>query len=366
MGLRLLIVDDNQMQIDTLFTFLNFEEYGISDIQTAANGVMCLEIASWFHPHIIITDIEMPKMDGLKIVQALHEAHSKAKVIIITCHKKFDYAKTAMDYGVSAFLLKPIDPEEIRSVIQKVTDEISNEKNVDKLFHQSLKQYGIYMDEDSLAAFGTGEDFDAPGIQNKITEILNEGAPAETQLTGYFVAKEKKYVCNFILNALQTVLAERGISLYNVVWENEELCALTPLASGNVETWLFQFVDAVARIIKSGEKRQSKYSKISRDIKNIIDEHYSTIDSVEQIAEELGISSSYAKRVFQKTDKKTVFDYLCERRIEAAKALLLDPYCKVYEIADRVGYRSKAYFTETFKKHVGCTPSEYRERELNT
>ena len=64
MGLRLLIVDDNQMQIDTLFTFLNFEEYGISDIQTAANGVMCLEIASWFHPHIIITDIEMPKMDG--------------------------------------------------------------------------------------------------------------------------------------------------------------------------------------------------------------------------------------------------------------------------------------------------------------
>ena len=365
MGFRLLIVDDNQMQIDTLFTFVDFEKYGISEIQTAPNGVMCLETVSWFNPHIIITDIEMPEMDGLKIIQALREARSRAKVIIITCHKKFDYAKMAMEYGVSGFLLKPIDPEEICSVIQKVTDEISKEKTLDKIFNQNLKQYGIYMDENGLASLDAGEDFDVLEIQSKIADILEENIPAEKQLAGYFVLEEKKYVCSLILNALHTVLAERGISLFAIVEENEELRAFASLVSGAVETWVFQFVDAVARVIKNGEKKQSKYNKISRDIKEFIDENYSTIDSVEQIAEELGISSSYAKRIFQKTDQKTVFDYLCERRMEAAKVLLLDPYCKVYEIAERVGYKSKAYFTETFKKHVGCTPSEYRESELN-
>jgi len=205
-GLRLLIVDDNQMQIDSLCTFVDFKKYGISEIQTAANGVICLETVEWFKPHIIITDIEMPEMDGLEIIKALREAKNSAKIIIITCHKKFDYAKTAMEYGVDAFLLKPIEPEEICSAIAKITGEIVKERNIDKIFNESLRKFGVQITENGTVFSESNEDFDVAQIKSKIADVLGGNISAESALAEFFVLGETKYICSFVLNVLESIL----------------------------------------------------------------------------------------------------------------------------------------------------------------
>lgn len=364
MGLKLLIVDDNQMQIDSLCTFVNFKQYGIDEIQTAANGMMCLELAEWFQPHIVITDIEMPEMDGLELIRELKKNGSKAKMIIITCHQKFDYAKTAMEYGVSRFLLKPLDPEEVSAAIAEITSEIVSENNMNMVFRESLKQYGLHFEEQESVQEGENA-FAAQEITKKMADVLEGKLSAQEALAGYFDFKDKKYICNVILNILKTLLEEKGISLYQLIEGREEFRAFSSSEQGTfLENHIPEFVAAVAAAANEEEQKKGKYNQISRDIKQYIDEHYSEIDSVEEIADHLGISSSYAKRVFKKTDGKTVFDYLLLTRINAAKKMLSDPYCKVYEVADRIGYKSKTYFTETFRRHVGCTPTEYREREF--
>lgn len=364
MGLKLLIVDDNQMQIDSLCAFVHFGQYGINEIQTAANGVMCLEIAEWFQPHIVITDIEMPEMDGLELIRKLKKNGSKAKMIIITCHQKFDYAKTAMEYGVSRFLLKPLDPGEVSAAIANITSEIVSENKMNLVFRESLQQYGLHFEEKESVYVGENM-FSVGEMKEKVAEVLQGKASAREALAEYIDFKDKKYICSVILNILKTLLEERGISLYQLIEGNDEFRAFASSErAASPENNIPEFVEAVASAANTEERKNGKYNQISRDIKRYIDENYSTIDSVEQIADHLEISSSYAKRVFQKTDGKTVFDYLLQTRIDVAKKLLKDPYCKVYEIADRVGYKSTAYFAETFRKHVGCTPSEYREREI--
>ena len=65
--------------------------------------------------------------------------------------------------------------------------------------------------------------------------------------------------------------------------------------------------------------------------------------------------------LFKREMGKTISEFVQETRIDRARELLKDPGIKVYEVADRVGIQTSAYFTYLFKKLVGCTPQEYRD-----
>jgi len=108
-----------------------------------------------------------------------------------------------------------------------------------------------------------------------------------------------------------------------------------------------------------------KYIKIADEIKKVINEEYSTIENIAQITDILGISSRHANKIFKSIENTTIFDYLIKVRIKKAKELLEDPYCKVYEVAEKVGYGSSAYFTAIFKRIVGVTPNNYRKKVKN-
>ena len=94
-----------------------------------------------------------------------------------------------------------------------------------------------------------------------------------------------------------------------------------------------------------------------------IAEHYSDQDiSITTIAQHLGVSEGHLSHVFKKETSYTIIGYLTQYRVHMAMKLLQDCRCKVYEVAEQVGYRDVAYFGSTFKKHVGMSPSEYQDR----
>lgn len=83
--------------------------------------------------------------------------------------------------------------------------------------------------------------------------------------------------------------------------------------------------------------------------------------SLNRLAEQVSLSPAYLSSMFSKNMNCTVSQYVTERRMEAAKELLADPGCRLYEVAEKVGYEDPKYFSKTFKKVVGVTPREYRE-----
>jgi two-component system response regulator YesN len=101
-------------------------------------------------------------------------------------------------------------------------------------------------------------------------------------------------------------------------------------------------------------------------IRDYISKHYSDYSlSIKDISDHVHLSSSYLCTVFKTETGKTLNQYITEFRIEKAKQLLNDPRNKITDISSRVGYSDGNYFGKSFKKEVGLSPSEYREKELS-
>ena len=87
--------------------------------------------------------------------------------------------------------------------------------------------------------------------------------------------------------------------------------------------------------------------------------------SVKSLAESVYLTPTYLSGLFKKRTGKTIGQYLTELRIEYSMKLLMDKQLKLYHIAEMVGYEDPNYFAKIFKRHVGMTPSEYREKQLS-
>lgn len=113
-------------------------------------------------------------------------------------------------------------------------------------------------------------------------------------------------------------------------------------------------------IRKSGDK-----SKYIMEAIAYIEKHYGDENiTVGVIAESIGISEGHLSHLFKKETEYTVMAYITRYRMQAAMKLLANCRYKVYEVAEMVGYRDITYFSSTFKKIVGVSPSEYQDRSV--
>lgn len=110
-----------------------------------------------------------------------------------------------------------------------------------------------------------------------------------------------------------------------------------------------------------GAARKGDKSKYVLEAMDYISKHYNEPDiSVGTVAQSLNISEGYLSHTFKKETDYTLLNYLTRYRIHKAMELLKDCRVKVYEVAEQVGYRDIAYFSATFKKYAGISPSEYQ------
>ena len=103
----------------------------------------------------------------------------------------------------------------------------------------------------------------------------------------------------------------------------------------------------------------------ARQIQPQLEHHYMQDVSLDQAAEAMGMSSFYFSRFFRTSYNQTFLEYLTAYRIDRAVELLQQTDIPVREIAVRVGYTDANYFTKVFKRHLGVTPTEYRNHNAN-
>jgi len=130
-------------------------------------------------------------------------------------------------------------------------------------------------------------------------------------------------------------------------------------STGQIAELLVEYVDRYMQIEKKNRLHQQHH--LIRTIADFIEERLQENWTVKQLAEQFGLNASYLSVLFKREMGKTISEFVQETRIRRAIQLLQDPSIKVYEVADRVGIQTTAYFTYLFKKMVGCTPQEYRD-----
>jgi len=126
--MRLLIVDDEINTVRGLTEFIPWQEYGIHEIRTALNGETALEIAKEFEPQIVLTDVSMPKMNGIELTQKLSGILPNTKVIFVSGYWEKEYLKNAFKNGVLDYILKPVDIDELGAAVSKAVDAIRKEQ----------------------------------------------------------------------------------------------------------------------------------------------------------------------------------------------------------------------------------------------
>lgn len=126
------IVDDDAMFRGKLSRMLDWNVLGFEVSCLAHNGKEALEQLEIEKVDLIITDIEMPLMDGLSLIREIRWAEGSKKsakeIIVLTAYDDFDYAKRALHCGVSEYLLKPVDPDELTQAVRETKRRL-DEKN---------------------------------------------------------------------------------------------------------------------------------------------------------------------------------------------------------------------------------------------
>ena len=110
------ILDDEKHVVNLIKALLPWDEIGIEYKGEAYNGEDGLSLVLSVHPDIVITDIMMPGMSGLDLIEETHRRFPEIEFIIISGYREFDYAQTAIRSGVENYLLKPIDRDELNYI----------------------------------------------------------------------------------------------------------------------------------------------------------------------------------------------------------------------------------------------------------
>lgn len=134
---KIMLVDDEEEVRLSIIKKIDWHSVGFHVVGDAENGEDALEKIELLEPDVIITDIRMPYMDGLKLTEKIHQKFPFIKVIIFSGFDDFEYAKEAIRQGVIEYILKPVNSEEMTAILKRVKEsldkEIESKRNIDLL-----------------------------------------------------------------------------------------------------------------------------------------------------------------------------------------------------------------------------------------
>lgn len=527
---KLFIVDDEVDLIEGIKTLIPWSDYDIEICGDANNGLAAFELIKKLKPDILISDIRMPKMDGLELLRNLKLKNINLKSIILSGYSDFDYAKKAMNLNSIEYILKPCRPEEILEVVLKAKKLLEDERknasiledykiSYNKSFSQNrnkfLKQLAIGKNinliEIDLKVYSCdiktsiGKSFLAITFsidnKNKILEYENIIAIncdlvnytsnlLTSEVVGYFENdndttfilyidktdyNSKRFLQNItkikddiktlfhstltvgigsivkdikdinssyrdasealeakfflgndrvinssnihayedmtgvyptneeidILNCLETgneILMHNGLeNFYNKLCHDKlpskgflqkisisfcsrlyKFCVdkninTSQIFDSNLKTFdkieecetmkdLFEYVSLILNNILEKMCEADKKNIFTKMAVGYIMKNYYKDISLEVVSKELFITPGYLSLIFKQDMGINFISFIAGYRIEKAKELLKNSSLKNYEVSNSIGFKDEKYFSQIFKKYVGLTPSQYRQK----
>lgn len=143
---KVLIIDDEPIVREGLQNIITWSDYGYYICGVGVDGKDGLNKIRLENPDLVMIDIRMPGFSGIEIIQKIKDEGYKCKFIILSGYSSFSYAKESMKFGVTSYLLKPIDEEELISSIQKVSEELNQEESI----HNQLSLFKRINEEQSF------------------------------------------------------------------------------------------------------------------------------------------------------------------------------------------------------------------------
>lgn len=349
---KLVIADDERMIRRGLVNSINWEELGFKVVADFADGQDVIEYLQNNDADVAFVDVQMCLVSGIEVARWISEQKLPTKVVMISGYKEFNYIKEALKWGVCDYILKPLNISEIRQVFQQVKNELDKDKHgIEKLFS--------YREDEACAQVLQIETM-------MVEELLGGNRAGFTKMhhewKGAMERVQSEYVPLLVMHLIDAVneqLKKMGVCIEAeldkiAVFQQKGRISNEELLSG---------VSQKLRIVfqKLEEKKSSNKDNVIVKAKAYIEAHLAENFGVEELASYVYLNRSYFSREFKNATGETVADYIMNRRMERAIALLKEGTYSTEKIARAVGYSDVKYFQRVFKKCTGYTVREYRK-----
>lgn len=122
--IRVVIIDDEPIIVEGLTKIIPWERWDCQVVAVAYNGYEGIDMIRQYEPHIILADINMPRMDGLTMLASIKSQYKDVEITILTGYRNFEYAQQALNLGVTRLLLKPSKMEELEEAMSVMAKRI--------------------------------------------------------------------------------------------------------------------------------------------------------------------------------------------------------------------------------------------------
>lgn len=308
------------------------EEFEV--VGACSNGEEAWSMIQEVWPMLLITDIMMPELDGLSLCKKINEHHISLVSIIVSGYDNFQYAQRAMTYGVSEYLLKPVQFEQLRETLNRSKEKL-----------ESLKALNGY-----IVKFQTLLD-NRQGLPVKL--VLQK----QVELVRSVLKMNDKNVRTSLLHIFQhklkSLLHECDVGFQDVpAMDAGDEDGVVHYFRAMLEKWYLTQTKLVKSSMPAVIEQSCRYIK----------EKFREDITLTEMAEWTHFSVSHFSALFKKHTGSSLVNYINGLKIEEAKKLLLSTSYSVSEITEIVGFSTTPYFSRVFKTTVGMPPLEYRKR----
>lgn len=401
---RAVVAEDELPILENLAGKISALEQPVQVVGTATDGEQALAMIEELRPHILFTDIKMPIMDGMTLIEKSLALLPDLKVVIISGYSEFEYAKRALKYGVSDYLLKPVSIQELALTMQKVVESLReyssrSERSIivshlegDHFSKELPSDIAEHVFDMYLICLGglydkyqTAQELEKIGLlweRLALPEALTRSAKSDDR---WWLVGERQPNCRILIVTHQPQQPDKAI-FYRLLENLAEAGPLTicgvcePISFNKIWQTAQQLREFMGRtavpslsqlVVRSGAQLEQcavpyqsggAIKALAEGIKRHIDDHYLTSITIDTLAELFHFSPSYITRIFKKEYGMPPFRYLLGLRIDEAKRMIrANDNLNIGLIAETVGYEDQHYFSRIFKNVTGLTPSEYKK-----
>ncbi|WP_132005014.1 response regulator transcription factor [Mesobacillus foraminis] len=384
--MKALIIDDEFNVRYVIRELGQWKKYGITDLFEASNGEEAKRIIDKEQPEIIFTDVKMPGMTGLDLIEWLDSLSYPGKVIFITGYDDYSFMRKAIKCNSFDYLLKPIEADSFNRTLEEAVKSWTNDEE-----DRQLKETGVYEEIKRLRTNQivteacSGELFDPAEIAACL--------PATDEYEAALISFYHMHHSDPYIQRLADELAYQGWGNAFALQNDHCLCLVITVNGVwlSVEEWISTQFDIPVRLVngeslKSLEELPHSFKELQqaledqnfrtihrlndldhacrmRNIVYYVNAYYMEDLTLEKLSGKFFLSREHISRKFKQETGLTLSKYIAKLRIDRAQYWLRETDESILSISFMLGYQDEKYFSKLFKKVVGQTPFEYRNNQ---
>lgn len=339
---RVIAVDDEIWALRGLCNIVDWGSYGYEVIGSFTDPHEALDNIISEKPDVVFTDIRMPDIDGMGLIDAIGNAGVRAHLVIVSAYRDFDVAKRAISKNVTDYLMKPLDKKEVAELLQRMHAALDRERS-DRTFdimHYDLSDRGNLKDPEVIR-------FLEQQNRDRCRLIVSDKELSSDLQKVYVKGYRYAYLSTGSSSAagIMAACADGSYGSVGISRAYPSFADIGQMLTDAVTTYEYGFIYADNPKIAS--------------VQEYLCEHYADKLSLADIASHFFVSESYLFELFRKNTDTSAVSFIKNIRLNKAAAMLKEGSRTVGEIADTVGYPDVSYFCKLFKARFGCTPEQY-------